>query len=172
MQTPADIRFMVDHMLIKLGKYLRILGYDAVWDPALRTHELILRANAEDRVFLTRNTRLAHQYPPPRRLATLTTTAPVEQLRQIVRAFDLDPASGWFSACIRCNRRLEPIPDKRAIRERVHPNVYARYERFFRCPQCGTVFWKGSHVRNTGRKLGWPAGPPEAPSAPPLNPGP
>ena len=41
--TKPETRFMVDHMLIKLGKYLRILGYDAAWDDGVRTHELILR---------------------------------------------------------------------------------------------------------------------------------
>jgi uncharacterized protein with PIN domain len=28
---------------------------------------------------------------------------------------------------------------------------------FYTCPQCGTVFWKGSHVRNTCRKLRLPS---------------
>jgi len=145
---------MVDHMLIKLGKYLRILGYDAGWDLALRTHELILRANAEDRVFVTRNTRLAHQYPAPRRALMLAATDPVEQLRQLVAQFDLETGPYAFSKCIRCNQPLETVPGKEEVRARVHPNVFARHEHFFRCPACGTVFWKGSHVRNTGRKLG------------------
>lgn len=154
MQGPSQVRFMVDHMLIKLGKYLRILGYDAEWDLALRTHELILRANAEDRVFLTRNKRLSHQYPPPRRVVTLASTDPVGQLRQIAARFELEQETHAFSKCIRCNLALKPVGEKEEIRARVHPNVFARFEQFFRCPSCGTVFWKGSHVRNTGRKLG------------------
>lgn len=156
MQTPEDIRFMVDHMLIKLGKYLRILGYDAAWDLELRTHELILRANAEDRVFLTRNTRLAAQYPTPHRALTLKTTDPATQLGQVIAQYDLDSVRHVFSKCIRCNRLLDIVADKTEIRARVHPNVWARFDRFFRCPACGTVFWWGSHVRNTSRKLGLP----------------
>ena len=31
-KTDEPPRFVVDHMLLKLGKYLRVLGYDAVWD--------------------------------------------------------------------------------------------------------------------------------------------
>ena len=65
------VRFVVDHMLVKLGKYLRILGYDAAWDPAVRTHELIQRANVEGRIFLTRNGRLPEQYPRPDRVMTI-----------------------------------------------------------------------------------------------------
>ena len=54
----APPRLLVDHMLIKLGKYLRIIGFDAAWDAACRTHELIKCANDEGRVFLTRNRRI------------------------------------------------------------------------------------------------------------------
>lgn len=153
MQSPSQVRFTVDHMLIKLGKYLRVLGYDAAWDTGLRTHELIHRANAEDRVFLTRNTRW-DQYPVPRRLLVIESTEPVAQLQQVTAAFSLDLASGVFTKCIRCNLLLDTVADKKTIEGRVHPNVYARHDAFYTCPGCGTVFWKGSHVANTTRKLG------------------
>lgn len=147
------MRFLVDHMLVKLGKYLRILGYDAEWDLACRTHELIQRANKEERVFITRNQRIATEYPQPLRWLALETTDPVAQLDQVVRTLALAPQAGLFSRCIRCNVALQPVADKAAIRDRVHPNVYARHEAFWTCPSCRTVFWKGSHVANTCRKL-------------------
>lgn len=146
--------FMVDHMLIKLGKYLRILGLDAAWDSQVRTHELIARANAEKRIFLTRNTHIAEQYPQPGHLFVLQETDPVKQLKVVVVEFRLDPRERLFSKCIRCNVFLEKVSDKEKIRPRVHPNVYARFADFFTCPKCGTVFWKGTHVANTCRKLG------------------
>ena len=144
--------FMLDHMVVKLGKYLRILGYDAAWDTGVRTHDLIARANTEARVFVTRNTRLPHQYPEPRRLVRVTSPDAVEQLREIAGQLALD-ASGLFSKCIRCNVALEQVRHKEAARAAVHPNVFARYDVFHTCPCCGTVFWKGTHVRNTCAKL-------------------
>ena len=66
-----ETRFMVDHMVFKLGKHLRILGYDAVWNEKVRTHELITRANVEQRVFLTRNMHFADQYPRPKHMLIL-----------------------------------------------------------------------------------------------------
>jgi uncharacterized protein with PIN domain len=152
-----DPSFIVDHMLLKLGKYLRILGYDAAWDESLRTHELIGRANAEGRVFLTRNTRLPDEYPPPQRLVTVSSTDPAAQLAEVVAACRLDTRKRLFSRCVRCNVELNEVADKGQIRERVHANVFARYDRFYTCPGCGTVFWKGAHVRNTCAKLGIPA---------------
>ena len=49
---------------------------------------------------------------------------------------------------------LAAVPDKVAIQDKVHPNVYRQHERYFQCPSCGTVFWHGSHVTHTCRKLG------------------
>jgi len=148
------IRFAVDQMVVKLGKYLRILGYDAIWDLEIRTHELILRANREQRVFLSRNTRLKDEYPPVDRPHILQSTDPVEQLHDVVRQYALDSQGRLFSRCIRCNVALESVAGKESIAAQVHPNVFKRYDAFYRCPSCGTVFWKGSHVRNTCRKLG------------------
>lgn len=154
MQSPETIRFMIDHMLIKLGKYLRILGYDAAWNSALRTHELIVLANREDRVFLTRNRRIQDAYPQPKATVLLLSTDPAAQLSQLTADLQLDVWRALFTKCIRCNVKLDTVPDKAAIRDRVHPHVYARHEQFFTCPSCGTVFWRGSHVANTCRKLG------------------
>lgn len=150
----TENRFMVDHMLIKLGKYLRIIGCDAAWDQQIRTHALIARANAECRIFLTRNTHIAGQYPRPARLLILQEPDPVKQFERVLAEFRLDPQEKLFSKCIRCNVFLEKISDKEKVRAFVHPNVYARFDSFFTCPQCGTVFWKGTHIANTCRKLG------------------
>ena len=147
---------MVDHMLLKLGKSLRILGYDAAWDLAARTHDLITRANAEGRIFVTRNTRIPCEYPPTDKLLTVKATDPVEQLLQVARDCRLEMTAGLFSRCIRCNVPLTEIDDKTTVKELVHPNVFARFDQFYTCPECGTVFWKGSHVKNTMAKLGLP----------------
>ena len=146
--------FMIDHMLIRLGKYLLIIGCDAAWDRQVRTHELIARDNAEGRIFLTRNTHIPEQYPHPAKLFLLHETDPVKQFQVVVTEFRLDPLERLFSKCIRCNVFLEKVSDKERIRVFVHPNVFARFDAFFACPKCGTVFWKGTHVANTCRKLG------------------
>lgn len=146
-------RFMMDHMVIRLGKYLRALGYDACWAAGVRTHELILAANRDGRIFVTRNSRIPTEYPTPLQLVRVFSDDPVEQLYELARATGLDLERQAFSRCIRCNVPLAIVSDKEAIRDRVHPNVWQRYSDFYTCPHCGTVFWKGSHVRNTCRKL-------------------
>lgn len=153
---------MMDHMVVRLGKYLRVAGYDADWDLRLRTQDLIVKANGTGRVFVTRNSHVREQCPPANRLILLNETDPVRQFDTLARTLCLDPAARLFSRCIRCNVELQSIDDKREIEVSVHPNVYARHDAFFRCPRCETVFWHGSHVTNTCRKLGLapPASPP------------
>jgi uncharacterized protein with PIN domain len=145
--------FLLDHMVVKLGKYLRILGYDAEWDLSARTQELVRRANVEGRIFVTRN-RHPERYPNVTRSIMLESDDPVVQLRRVVEQAGLDVQAGLFSRCIRCNVTLEQVADKESVEGRVHPNVYARYETFYACPSCHTVFWHGTHVGNTCRKLG------------------
>jgi uncharacterized protein with PIN domain len=145
--------FVVDGMLIRLGKYLRIIGCDAVWDAALGTAGLIRKANAEGRVFLTRNRRLSAEHPGAKRVLVLGTTDPVEQFETVVREFGIDPQARLFSRCVRCNVELDAVPDRETVMGRVQPGVYASHRRFFRCRSCGTIFWHGSHVANTCRKL-------------------
>lgn len=153
--TPVDKPcFMMDHMVIKLGKYLRIIGYDAEWDMGIRTHDLIQRANATGRIFITRNSHLAEQFPPAHASLILSETDPALQLRMLAEKFALDTQAALFSRCIRCNVELAAVANKQDAQPLVHPNVYRRQERFFRCPHCNTIFWHGSHVTNTCRKLG------------------
>ncbi len=147
------IYFTVDQMLIKLGRYLRILGYDTLWNTNLRTHELILKSNAENRIFVSRNRKLHEQYPAVEEYRIVKSEDPAEQLRQVVDAYDLDCSSYLFSRCVNCNVELVRVEAKEDIKEKIHPNVYARHDEFFVCPVCRKVFWKGSHVRNTVKKL-------------------
>ncbi len=154
MTATDDPRFLADSMLLKLGKYLRCLGYDCAFDAGRSARELIRWADAEGRVFLTRNTRVGEDLPMPRRLLVLGMDDPVEQTRHVVRALDLDVRSRLFSRCIRCNVPLDTVQDRESVRSHVPSDVFEHFPTLYRCATCGTVFWKGSHVANTCKKLG------------------
>ncbi len=148
--------FMMDHMVIRVGVYLRICGFDAVWVPGVRTQDLIRRANVEGRVFVTCNRHLDGHYPRARQRLILPAGDPVAQFWTVVREWRLDPVARLFKKCIRCNCWLEPVNDLAEVVGRVPEGVRQRHHRFWTCPLCGTIFWHGSHVANTCRKLGLP----------------
>ena len=146
-------RFLVDGMVLKLGKYLRCLGYDAEWELGAGTRALVLRAREEERAFLTRSTRLGSEIEPPPRWLALASPDPVLQLAEVARAFGLALEGHLFTRCIRCNVALVAARPEEVAARVVEP-VRSRHRLFFTCPSCATVFWRGSHVENTCRKLG------------------
>lgn len=156
--APDPQRFCVDGMAIRLGKYLRCLGYDAVWDVRLPTRLLARRAATEGRVLVTRNTRVGDELVVSGALVVLASEDPVRQVRQVMEELGLD-ARRAFTRCIRCNVALEEVADREAVRERVPAPVFPRHRRYSVCPRCGTVFWLGSHVARTCAKLGVPPPP-------------
>jgi uncharacterized protein with PIN domain len=146
-------RFLVDGMLVRLGKYLRCLGFDAEWERGAGSRALVRRARAEERVFLTRNTRLGTEIVPPPRWLALAGEDPVAQVGEVALALGLALEERLFTRCIRCNVALVAARPEE-VAARVLAPVRARHRLFFTCPRCSTVFWRGSHVANTCRKLG------------------
>lgn len=147
---------MMDQMVVVVGKYLRIAGHDAEWDFSADRHGLILRANAEERIFVTCNHRTLDEVPKPSQSLVLAVADPVDQFHLLAATYKLDLTSRLFTKCIRCNVALETVTDNELIRAHVHPNVFAQQAKFYKCPRCGTVFWRGGHVVNTCRKLRLP----------------
>jgi len=148
--SSAAPRFIADVMLGKLARWLRILGYDTVFEtPANDDNELVRRARAENRILLTRDRDLSRR----RGLRCLFVDAEdVEtQLAQIVRELALSTGNA-FSRCVVCNGPLEPV-DKEAIRDQVPPYIYRTQERFARCAGCGRVYWPATHWQGMRERL-------------------
>ncbi len=140
-------------MLEKLGAYLRILGLDAHVS-RLHGKDLVQQAVADRRVLLSRSRRLCERAPLGGHVFFVEDTDPVLQLQAVVRAFAIDPYERLFTRCIRCNVELVELGEHGEWTKRVPPQVLERYARFWSCPACSTIFWRGTHVANTCAKLG------------------
>ena len=124
----------------KLAVYLRMCGHDTAYalDRDVEADDRLLAlARSEDRRLVTRDRDLAGRAEDA---LLLTATDVREQLREcraagVTLALDDRPAR-----CGRCNGRVEPVdgdsPDYAPDPETVDQ---------WRCPDCGQVFWKGSH---------------------------
>lgn len=140
LKTP---RFITDVHLGKLARYLRMLGFDTLYDPTLEDAQIIERGVAESRMILTRdlgilkNSRVRHGY-------FVRAQIPIQQAREIALRFDLKEQLAPFSRCLECNTQLEPVR-KEAVAEQVPPKVFELFSTFFRCPGCQKIYWEGSH---------------------------
>jgi len=134
------MKFLCDHMLGTLAKWLRFLGYDTAYPGPLEDGALKALAAEEERVLLTRDKELSGRAPGAVYVASDDLD---DQFAQVVRAFGLT-AKDAMSRCSVCNALIEPIPKEEA-QGRVPPGVYDRHREFWRCRQCGRFYWPGSH---------------------------
>jgi hypothetical protein len=136
-------------MLGTLARWLRILGYDAVYDTGLDDHQLVRLARAENRVLLTRDQQLAGR----RGLRVLLVESQDldEQIRQVLEDLELEPDRS-FSRCPVCNQSLESM-DPELAADHVPAYVARTHQEFRRCPACGRVYWRGSHWQQMDQQL-------------------
>ncbi len=153
-------KFIVDQNVGRLAKWLRLMGFDAVFFEAGDDSRLVSRAVAEGRILLTRDTAIAE-----RRLArtgrlrvlTFSSEDPAAQMRQAVEAFQLDRQLDPFTRCLEDNTPLAPV-EKEQVRDRVPPYVFKTQDQFVQCPGCRRIYWKGTHWAALARRLAQIAG--------------
>ncbi len=134
-------RFVVDQMLGQLARWLRLLGYDAVYSNRLDDPELARLSQAEDRILLTRDRELARRRRV--RAILIESDQPAEQMAQMVHELRIHPVAP-LSRCLVCNAPLAAM-EREAARDRVPPYVYATQRQFSCCPGCDRIYWPGTH---------------------------
>jgi uncharacterized protein len=147
MRGIMDERFVADRNLGKLAKWLRILGYDTLYDRGDADRDFLRRADKERRIALTRKREL-DRLSYPVRLVIVKADHVEGQLGEVIRALDLVPdPSRRMTRCLICNALLEEV-EKAAVEALVPAYVYGTCTRFLRCPLCGRIFWPGTHSRD------------------------
>ncbi|MEW6681245.1 MAG: Mut7-C RNAse domain-containing protein [bacterium] len=135
------MKFILDDMLGKLARWLRIMGYDTKYCNRILDEELIKQAKEEERILLTRDRVLAERMVVP---CLLIKSGDIEdQLKQVIKRFSLD-TENIFTRCPSCNGELEEIEKERAYHN-VPEIVFSRYADFSICKGCGKYYWKGNH---------------------------
>lgn len=147
-----EARFLTDAMLGGLTRWLRVLDFDTLFNPAEDDRDLVRIANAENRVLLTRDRHLVEHLRPDRSLL-ITSTKPLAQLEQVVSECKLPVPEGLFNRCLVCNTALTAAPLEQAPPEAV---AHAEFtpESVRHCPACQKYYWEGSHTRRMRQTLG------------------
>jgi uncharacterized protein with PIN domain len=146
------MKFLVDRMLGKLARELRMLGYDAIYYRGEDAHQLIHLARQEERIILTRNTKLIPKKLEDR-ISTVTEDKPLLQLRELIQKGLISPdEENLFSRCLLCNALLDEIPREEA-EGKVPDFILYEQKEFFRCPQCRRIYWQGTHQKNMQRRV-------------------
>jgi len=140
------LKFVIDGMLGKLTRWLRMLGHNVKYDNNLDDKLLIKIAKSEKRVLLTRDVELYQQAISQHADAFLVQGKnEAERLAALSKRFNLslklDPNS---SRCPKCNTKIKHAK-KSEISEKIPQSTRTFYEEFWECPKCEKVYWQGAH---------------------------
>lgn len=155
-QNATDMKFLVDAMLGRLSRFLRIFGYDTIYANDLREHFKVdpipdenLKKYAEDndRIIITKD------YPfyakTKSRSIYLEGEGIYNYLNQLKETLDITYEFDLKKArCSICNSELTRVKDKNVIKDIVLKETYKNYDEFYQCnnPKCKKVFWNGPHI--------------------------
>jgi uncharacterized protein len=139
-------RFVADVHLGRLARYLRLLGFDTLYRNDWSDTELVDTGVREHRVLLTRDRGLLKRGAVDHGYLVRQTGAR-EQLDEVIERFDLRDSLQPFSRCPACNGTVAPVA-KEEVAARLPARTAQYYEEFWRCDQCGRVYWKGGHYRS------------------------
>lgn len=136
-------KFVLDTHLGRLAGYLRMMGFDTLYQNDYEDDVLADISSKENRILLTRDLGLLK-----RGIVTygyfVRNTDPRLRLTEVIDRYTLDEFVIPFGRCMTCNGELHPV-DKEKIRKHITDETYAAFDEFQQCDSCDKVFWKGSH---------------------------
>ena len=145
------MKFVVDCMLGKLAKWLKILGFDVLYFSKIEDDEILKIAREDERVLLTRDNLLIKKAKNISKLF-IESDKWSEQIIEVINHFKLKNKIKPYSRCLECNYPLKKIPKSKA-KNLVAPFVYNSEKEFALCPKCGRVYWPGTHYQEMEGKL-------------------
>lgn len=136
-------KFILDVHLGTLSKYLRMLGFDALYENDYSDNQIIEIAIGEKRAILTRDLGILKQ-SRVKRGYWVRSTKTLLQVEEVINRFQLQKEIKEFSRCVRCNNILKPIKKEKVLLS-VPPRVKEAFNEYFYCRLCDKIYWKGSH---------------------------
>ncbi|HPQ67819.1 MAG TPA: Mut7-C RNAse domain-containing protein [bacterium] len=139
----SERRFLADKTVGRLAKWLRLLGYDCRTLDSSDVEEILLAIKEDTRTLLTKNTKfLAIE---KNEILFIKSDDITQQLKQVIMEYSLSiECERFLSVCSVCNVPVVDV-ETESVRGLVPPFVFATRKTFRRCPQCGRLYWAGTH---------------------------
>lgn len=142
-------RFLVDVNLGRLARLLRVLGFDVWWSSDADDQTLADISLDQQRILLTRDRGLLKRRAITHGLF-VHSQQPEEQTLEVLRRLDLRRRIKPFTRCLRCNGQLAAVAKEQVI-DQLEPLTRRYYDEFSQCPECGRIYWAGSHFEKLSR---------------------
>jgi len=151
----VEPKFIVDSNVGKLARWLRMMGYDALFFDEEDDGKMAKIALAQSRIIITKDSEFMKRrvVTTGRVKAILVSGDNSElQMRKVIDEMNLNHEYRPFTRCIECN--VDLIPRERGDLEQAVPErVFAIQEQYMQCPSCHRIYWRGTHWQAMSRKL-------------------
>jgi len=137
------LKFIADVHLGRLTRYLRMMGFDVCYKNDFDDEEIVQLSVKKRRTILTKDrgilkrNEVTHGY-------YVRSSKVEEQVKEVIKRFDLQKEIKEFTRCIECNELLKSIKKEKII-HLLPPKVIQSQNEFYFCPSCKKVYWKGTH---------------------------
>lgn len=151
-------KFLCDEMLGRLARYLRAAGFDTrLARDGAPDAQLLRLAAAEGRLLLTRDRQILEHKAARERVLLLPRGDLDRHAAALGDHLGLDWLALSFTRCLLDNTPLAPASANQ--RAGIPPRSRDDGQRVSFCPECGRVYWPGSHSRRMHATLSrWQAG--------------
>ena len=145
--------FLTDIMLIKLGKWLRIMGIESE-SPAPNEIDddiIIYKALKESKVLLTMDKEMAQNAVSTGAKVILIPSKMIDvedQLEYVIREAGIPQSALQKKAlCTECGAPVRKVGPEE-VSGIVPAGILRTTDKFWKCSSCTQVYWEGSHWRN------------------------
>ncbi len=129
------MKFFCDDTVGKLMKKFRLLGFDTKkWNG---TYE-------EGRILITRSRKRWENYPGESFMIFEDKWR--NQLVELERRYSISKKAKLFTRCPECNTLLIDTTAE-DVKDKIPERVYLTATHFKICPNCGKIYWSGTHVK-------------------------
>jgi len=150
------MRFLLDGMLGKSARWLRILGYETLYIKDSSDQELLSLAKRESLTLLTSDEEL-YRTAAMRNIETSLVQGhtEAERLAELAERYNLRlEIDTTISKCPMCGFSISEVP-KENVEKLVLPTTFKLYQSFWVCTnaKCAKVYWHGSHWKKIEQTL-------------------
>ena len=140
----GELSFLLDVHLGGLARYLRMAGFDCMFENKDYGDALLAEvAASENYILLTRDIGLLKR-GKVKYARWIRNVSPESQFKEVVEHYQLNNLFKPLSRCVKCNGNIKEVK-KEWVKDTVPVGVYEWVEEFRQCDECSQVYWKGTH---------------------------